>query len=795
MWLNHFVKTNLYKSLNEEQKKAINLDPDKHGLVIAGAGTGKTKTLITRICALVQTKTFLPNEIVALTFTNKAAKEMQERLEMNIKEQASLVNIGTFHSFALKLIKEDLEGFGYKNKIKLLDEKEQILFVKSLFNENRWEEKNNAIQKLVDYINNQKENGIRSVDVKSKGKGVKNLNQQYQIYEQSTKEKSIVDFSELVLLLNERLKSDLEYKKNIQSKYKNFLIDEFQDTNPIQYQTLLLLTEDNGSIFAVGDDCQSIYSFRGAEIKNIFDFKNNLVKENYVILEQNYRSTKNIVEMSNQFILKAKEKIDKNLKTLNEDGKLIYIFKAFNEYKEAEFVRNSIENIIKRDKVKYSDFAVIYRGNAQSAKIESALTQGRIPFKVSGGMSYFDCAEIKTLMACAKLLINPNDHHSFIRVVDKLKIIKIDKKTLDGWNIEAELEKLSFSELITERKSFKYEELGKLYKYIKKGQEEFKYSSLRESFEDFLNNIGLFESIVNEDQNKKNKKNTKLTNKTEQKLENIHFFLKEIEKYEEEGGSSFYHFITQIDQTLNLIKENTLNANNLLNNKDNLGCVNLMTIHASKGLEFKYVFLIGVEEGVIPSTHAIEENNIEEERRLMYVGMTRAKKELYLTFCQTRFNGYEQVSYLPSRFFLDLNVNYLQPLNTEWLPEPKPFSPSDDKIEEVEKNIKSIQGITISIEKRNENLEFLNSFEQEIMKKQYQFLDLLNDKVNTDNIEVEKINEEDLIISINEKYKTKDGIGILKKIEKNEFEEDILYIEINDKIKKYMPDYELIIKI
>lgn len=764
MWLNHFTKTNLYKSLNKEQQDAVSLSPYHHGLVIAGAGSGKTKTLITRICALIQSKTFQPNEIVALTFTNKAANEMKERLETILKEQVNLVNIGTFHSFALKLIKEDLEGFGFQQKIKLFDERDQLTFIKEMFYEYRWDEKNNAVNKLADFINHQKENGIRSQSFIKKGnalKATKTLIQQYQVYENLVKEKSILDFTEMVLLLNERLKQDNIYRTHLQERFKTYLVDEFQDTNPIQYETLLLLTENKNNIFAVGDDCQSIYSFRGAEVKNIFEFKE-MVQDHYVKLEQNYRSSKNIVEISNEFISHAKEKIDKNLKTENEEGNKIFVYKALNEYDEADFIRKNIESILLKEKAQYSDFCVLYRGNAQSAKVETALTLAKIPFKVSGGMSFFDKAEIKTLLACAKLLIDPNDHNAFIRVIDKLKPVKINKKIMEGWNIESELEKLSFSELVTERKGLKYPQLIRFYQLIDKGQEEFKFSSLSESFEDFLKSINFFEYI-------KSEKNS------DQKLENIYFFLKQLEQYEKEGGTSFIHFFYKIEQTLNLIQEQ--------NQQHNL--VNLMTIHASKGLEFKYVFFIGIEDGVIPSTPSIENNNIEEERRLMYVGMTRAKKELYLSFCVNRFNGYENVSYLPSRFLLDLNVKYLNPLNTVWLPDPLPYSLLTDQEDNIAHKY-NLENFTTSSEYR----EQAQIIQQDALQKHQAFLNNLNVE-NFDQLDSQSISKEEVSYEIGQQCKTKFGLGKIVKIQTNEYDECVLTIEMaNNDWKEILPDYD-----
>jgi len=605
-------------SLNKAQKQAVLLPHNEHALIIAGAGTGKTKTLIARIVEL--TKYYKTSEIIGLTFTNKAATEMKERLE---KEGVEGVFLGTFHSFALKLIKEDLEGFNLK-KAKVIDEKEFFTIIKRLCIENNIEIKNGLVETIASFITYNKEKGLRSNNIPYKGIGIKRNLEMYGKYEKYCIENSVLDFGELLIKLKERLELDVEYLAILRDKYKTYLVDEFQDTNPIQYSLLKLLIGEKGSIFAVGDDSQSIYGFRGAVVKNIFDFKDICKTENLVKLEQNYRSTKNIVNLSNDFIKTSKERIEKELWTSNKEGSLINVKKCFNENEEASFVVEQIENLLKYNRgLKFKDIAVIYRGNAQSTKIEQELMLRKIPFKVSGGIGFFEKMEIKTLIACANLLCNINDGEAFSTVVVKLyEDLKLNKKTLENWIIEAEQEKIPFSQLILDRKSYKYPEFKKLFNYLKLGMEEFKYSNMREAFEVFLTNIGFFRWLE------------------EKRKDNVEIFLKQITKYEESGGNSFSNFMFKLNH--NMIKENN--------------SVNLMTIHASKGLEFKCVFLIGVEDGVLPS---LQSEDVEEERRLFYVGLTRAKEILYLTYAQNRFNGYEFVSYPPSCFLADLPIKYL----------------------------------------------------------------------------------------------------------------------------------------
>lgn len=629
-WLSHFTKTTLYKSLNDDQKRAVELPYNENGLIIAGAGTGKTKTLITRICALVQAKVYQPQDIVALTFTNKAANEMKVRLKDSLKEKANDINIGTFHSFALKLIKDNLELFNIHKNFKILDEKEQFNIVKTLFQENNWKAKKDAINTFIDFVNHQKENGVRANKVHLKGRGSRTLINQYKVYEQYVKENNLLDFTEMLLRVKEQIESNEQYYQKIINTYKVFLVDEFQDTNPLQYDFLKLVTKEKGSIFGVGDDCQSIYSFRGAEVKNIIDFKD-FVKDNYVKLEQNYRSSQHIVNASNDLIEKSKEKIEKNLWTINEEGKLIYINRCKSEYEEAKFVCEQIELITKDKKVKYKDFSIIYRNNAQSAKIETQLSLRKIPYKVSGGMSFFDKSEIKTLLSCAKILINLNEANDFMRVVDKLGVIPVKKEIIERWMVEASMEKIDFFSLL-ERKAYTYDEINKLIETIILAQESFSFNSLKESFEKYLDKIGFFNLKELDDETRK---------------ENVNFFLNQIDLYEKNGGKSFVDFIAHIDLSRNL---------NIDYKNDDV--VILQTIHASKGLEYDFVFIVGVEDNLIPSTHSIDNDNVEEERRLMYVAMTRAKKELFITYCESRFNGFEKVKYLPSRFLCDIDERF-----------------------------------------------------------------------------------------------------------------------------------------
>lgn len=891
-WLSHFTKTTLYKSLNGQQKKAINLPYYENGLVIAGAGTGKTKTLITRICALVNAKVVNCENIVALTFTNKAAKEMKERLESYLSiEQAEKISVNTFHSFALKLIQEnqtlffnlfhkeqeknelkkesddsEKEKTAQKKKskvLKILDEKQQYLFIKKLFQENNWEEKNQSVEKLMTFINKAKEHGIRShmLDAEKEkkeemvkedvlnltsfaGKNVALIKNQYGIYEKKLKEKRYFDFSEIMLLFFEKLLSNKKYREELHKKYNIYLVDEFQDTNLLQYKILLLLTnninclfkylnqrekkmynaslreeneinhiekEENvlkndneegtnshfNSIFAVGDDCQSIYQFRGAEVKNIFDFKKDLVREeNYVKLEENYRSTKNIVDFSNDFISHAKEKIEKKLFTENEEGENIYCYQAFNEYQEADFVMKCIKNLLLEKGIYYKDIAVLYRSNAQSAKMETALSLQNIPFKVSGGMSFFEKEEIKTLLACAKFLVDKNDANSFIRIINKLNIVNINKSILNHWMLESEIEKKDFSQLILERKIFQYPELEKLFQFREKGIEEFKYFSLRETFDNFINNIGFIKAIKN-------------NKKAEEKLENIHFFLEQLDIYEKIGGSSFIHFVQKIDRTLNLNFENSDNA------------VNLMTIHASKGLEFNYVFLIGFEDNILPSSHAIEDSNLEEELRLAYVAFTRAKKELIISFCKNRFNGYDYVSYLPSRFFCFLNNKFISPINFNYFDMIEELNLLfNQEIKEKKEEDKNLSKEEIEeIEKRNFDY-FSQSFLKDIgnninnnlednMVNYNGVIDYSNNihtghedkegnQYNKDkgksNKKEKRKNEEEYIVG-EMYYLNNQEQGKLLKIKRNEYEELELYFNVNNNVKCYMPEYDKIQRI
>ena len=658
------------KSLNKYQRESVLLPPE-NALIIAGAGTGKTKTLISRIEYLVEEKIYQPQEIVALTFTNKAAFEMQSRLE-NVEG----ATIGTFHSFALKLIKDDLEGFNM-DSVSVISDKEQFDFVRQLFIEEGWELKNNEIKSLIQFINEQKEKGCRANKVEYRGAGIRKLSMRYKVYESKMRDRNKVDFAELLLLLNERLKSDPNYLKSIQSTYKYYLVDEFQDTNPIQYETLMLLSgqyryldskskkliskqDENENkklaelnhwvypleyigdlvksfviapIFAVGDDFQSIYSFRGAVVQNIFDFQS--LCRHVVKLERNYRSSQTIVNASSEIILRGEGQIEKKLYTKNDVGNKILVNELFNEYEEAKFIANTIIMAKRANpKLNWSDFSVLYRSNAQSGCLETSFRLFNIPFRVSGGMSFLEREEIKLMLSLGKVLCNPNSSSEFVYAFSKLGFET--KANLERWVVESEQEGLSFMQLL-DRKALSFKWIDDLFDKIAKHQDLFKLNPMKKVFKFFLESVGYYTWI----------KQSKSYSQEKIRMENTLEFFNQIEEFEQ-AGVNFSDFVIQVRS-----------------GHSGDDSVVLQTIHASKGLEYPYVFIIGVEDGNIPSEQSIEDN-LQEERRLLYVAMTRAKQYLYMTYCKNRFNGYGRFNVNPSRFFLDLDPKYVLPIEGEY---------------------------------------------------------------------------------------------------------------------------------
>lgn len=651
-WLGPFKENPLWSSLNESQQQAVELT-NHHALILAGAGTGKTKTLIARVASLLQDGGMKASDILAVTFTNKAAQEMKDRVERSIGNVANGLVIGTFHAITYKWIRDDWVGFGYKNNATVMDTDDQKALIKRLYKDKGWDDKTYPVKIMMAFVNACKEKGIRAKDVnisKFSSDYINYLNM-YREYEQRIIDENCLDFAELLMLARDRLKNDKDYFDKMSGAWGIILVDEFQDTNPLQYELLELLVKKGGSLFAVGDDDQSVYGFRGARVENVFDFERDYAKNNVVRLEQNYRCTGNILGIANDIIDKAKKRLGKKLWTSQEGGALVNVIKYKREEEEAREITKLIQRKIKFG-IPPEHVAVLYRINAQSRLLEQEMIAHGIPYKIVGGLRFYEREEVKTAMAHARILVTLDDTNALIRAVSK-PARGIGKKRLDVWrNISLE-NKIGLSKVIEQvsypkKEGIPVDEIAKdFFDKVKEAREGLVKYGLAKGFSNWIESIGLKDSYKSDE-------------KYEERVANIEELVNAIARYEENGGKFLDEFLTST-----VLDSNAGNEN---------GSVLLSSIHASKGLEFEHVYIVGVEDNMTPYGKAVAEGGEDEERRLAYVAVTRAKEELVLSFSETRMINGERFEMKPSRYLSDFDPKYIYPVNTGWPPTPKPVN-------------------------------------------------------------------------------------------------------------------------
>lgn len=662
-WLSSFKETPMWKSLNESQQKAVAL-PNENSLILAGAGTGKTKTLVARIAALLQNGSLLPKDILSLTFTNKAAIEMKERVSSSIGQSIEDMLIGTFHSICYKLVKEDIEGFGYKKNAVIMDSEDQKSLVKRLYRDKNWDKGQISQEDFLSFINEIKEKGVRYKTIS--GRTDPDLTKTIMInmygeYEKRLKEENVLDFAELLLIVRDRLIEDKEYFNKKSGIWSIILVDEFQDTNPLQYELLQLLVKKKGAIFAVGDDDQSIYGFRGARIDNIFDFEKDCKSDNVIRLEQNYRCTKNILGVANDIIHASKRRLGKKLWTSQVDGKLVTISKNRMEEIEAKKIAEEIKKKIEYG-IPPEHIAVLYRTNAQSISLENKfLNEYHIPYKIVGGLGFLSRAEVKLVLAHARLLVSLNDVNALIKATAK-PTCGIGKKRLDLWRRTALEKGISLEKIISyvsnpTKDNIKKDEIAdKFLEKIIKGREDLVKLGLSNGLANYIESNGIREVFKDDP-------------KYNDRMDSIDNIIKSLAYYEEQGGKYLEEFLSGL-----VLLDSTVES-------ENEGAVWMSTIHASKGLEFEHVYLIGWEESTLPSSRMDLDNGEDEERRLAYVAVTRAKEQLYISFNEEKYiyNREKEVKVsvqkvLPSRFLSDVDPKYFSPTyDTEWPSTPLPF--------------------------------------------------------------------------------------------------------------------------
>ncbi len=607
----------IFAGLNQKQKEAVET-LEGPLLILAGAGSGKTKTLTHRIANLIQ-HNIRPEEILALTFTNKAAREMRERLASLLGMYNSYTFMpwmGTFHSICVKILRREAINVGLTEKFIIYDTSDRQALIKHAMKRLSISDKKLKVKAVESAISNAKNQGQSPDDLAAEANypNQRDIAEIYKEYESERKKADAVDFDDLLLYVARLLKDRPDIRIKWQKHFKHILIDEYQDTNHIQYQIVKLLVNERKNICVVGDDWQSIYSWRGADFTNILNFEQDFPGAKVIKLEQNYRSTQNILDASQKVIEKNEQRTDKHLFTEAGKGAPITIEKLRDERAEAEWVANTI----KRSSRPLDEFAVLYRTNAQSQAFERVFVEHNIPYKLVGGVRFYDRKEIKDILAYLHLVVNPKDTVALSRVIN-VPTRGIGAVSL-GRILDGDLSHL------TPRIMQKYEAFLKILEDLRT-----KVDAPAELIKELLDKINYREYLEQDD---------KL--KAEERIENVEVLVGEVSAY-----PTLDEFLSDAALMSSTDEDSSKNS------------VTLMTLHAAKGLEFPVVFLVGLEEGLLPHIRSFEEKmeEIEEERRLAYVGMTRAMEELFLSYALSRFSFGGRNYNMPSRFLTDLGYN------------------------------------------------------------------------------------------------------------------------------------------
>ncbi len=688
----------LLVGLNAEQGAAVALPPE-HALILAGAGSGKTRVLTTRIAWLLQTGQVGPGGILAVTFTNKAAKEMLTRLTSMLPINARGMWIGTFHGLCNRFLRAHYKLAGLPQTFQILDTQDQLSAVKRLCKQFNVDDERFPPKQVQYFISGCKEEGQRPGDVKVRDEETRKKVELYALYEEQCQREGVVDFGELMLRSYEVLRDNDPVREHYQRRFKHILIDEFQDTNRLQYAWIKMfstpplegLTPSGNAVFAVGDDDQSIYAFRGARVGNMADFVREFRVQHQIKLEQNYRSVSNILDSANQLIAHNSHRLGKNLRTDAGAGEPVRVFEATSDFAEAQWMVDEMKQLAREDIPKI-EMAVLYRSNAQSRVVETALFNAGMPYRVYGGLRFFERAEIKHALAYLRLLENPNDDTSFMRVVN-FPPRGIGARSIEQLQDVARTSGCSLHDAVSAVTGRAGVAIGAFAAKIEVMREQTEGRTLREIIELVLAHSGLIEHYQNEREGQDRVENLEELVNAAESFVSIEGFGRDAVAIpvDELGQALTQSPVSQgIDPNLPVTDEplapdaetgETLSplvsflTHAALESGDNQAqagqdAVQLMTVHAAKGLEFDCVFITGMEEGLFPHENAMSDRDgLEEERRLMYVAITRARKRLYLSHSQTRMLHGQTRYNLKSRFFDELPeacLKWLTPQQPAW---------------------------------------------------------------------------------------------------------------------------------
>ncbi|MCX7100492.1 MAG: DNA helicase II [Methylobacter sp.] len=644
--------TSIIDPLNDAQRAAVTA-PSQAMLVLAGAGSGKTRVLVHRIAWQIQVLGVSAHSILAVTFTNKAAREMRGRIEVLLNMSAQSMWIGTFHGVAHRLLRRHAVQAKLPETFQVMDSGDQLRVIKRLLSTLNLDADKWPPRQVQWYINAQKDEGIRARHtMESFDPYQRQMLIIYKAYEELCDRSGLVDFAELLLRAHELLRDNEDVLAFYQQRFRQVHVDEFQDTNTIQYAWLRLLTEGKDNIFVVGDDDQSIYGWRGAKIENIYSFQKHYPNHQVIKLEQNYRSTGHILKAANQVISVNDGRMGKELWTDAGDGDLISLYAAFNEQDEAHFVVERIRAWV-NEGGKRTDVAILYRSNAQSRQFEERLMTTSTPYRVYGGLRFFERMEIKNALAYLRLMSNRNDDASFERVINT-PTRGIGAKTLDDIRSIARDQSLSLwasAIVLINQRTLSARATNALIGFLE----------LIKQFDGLATDLELYEKVklVVERSGLIELYQKDKADKGEEKVENLEELVNAARLFDAA-------VIGDQEDTENLGELDMFLANAALESGDMQGdefddCVQLMTLHSAKGLEFKQVFLVGLEEGLFPSQQSVDDvGRLEEERRLCYVGITRAMQQLYLTYAESRRLYGRETNPRPSRFLREIPAEHLQ---------------------------------------------------------------------------------------------------------------------------------------
>ena len=646
--------SDLLANLNPEQLAAVTLPP-QHALILAGAGSGKTRVLTTRIAWLISTGQVGQHGVLAVTFTNKAAKEMLARLSAMLPINTRGLWIGTFHGLCNRLLRAHYREAGLPSLFQILDSSDQLSAIKRLLKNLNVDDEKFPPREIANFINAHKEQGIRAAQAEAYDDYTRRRVDIYAEYDARCQREGVVDFAELLLRSYELLKRNEPLRRHYQERFRHILVDEFQDTNRLQYAWLKLLagrdgstaTPDGACLFAVGDDDQSIYAFRGAEVGNMRDLEREFAVENVIRLEQNYRSHGNILDAANALIKNNRGRLGKNLWTDAGAGEAIRVFEAFSDIDEARFVVDEVRELV-RDGFVRTQIALLYRSNAQSRVLEHQLFTAGVPYRVYGGLRFFDRQEIKHALAYLRLIGNPDDDTAFTRVVN-FPTRGIGSRSLEALQEAAHRANSSLYNAAASLSGKAGTSVGTFIRLIETMRADTENLPLPEVIDHLIEKSGLRQFYLGEKEGR-------------ERLENLDELINAATNFLQEETDTMAN-PAEANPLASFLAHASLEAGEHQAGEGQ-EAVQLMTVHAAKGLEFDVVFITGLEQGLFPHENSTQERDgLEEERRLMYVAVTRARKRLYLSSAQTRMLHGQTRFCLPSLFLEELPEELLRKIN------------------------------------------------------------------------------------------------------------------------------------